>query len=920
MRKQKYRRDRVTWYLIPILFGLAGILFSGMLPNAAARFTSVILSVGIPLFSIGNLLARRGGHGGRKLLLSIGMFMLLLGAAVSLLETPGEIIDLSFLPERMLDLSRALGLASLLLGLGAVLYSSLLAGEAMEEVGERFRLLADQMNEGLVLTANDATIVFVNHRFLEMLEIKEEEVVGYRSYDVAERIGMMEMLPHIALRSRSIASEYEASYTVRGEERQFLITGTPISDRRGLHAGTLTTLRDITERNRMAKRIEEYALSLQSLVEERTQRMVESQEQFRDLLMHMNEGFLTVDESFRIQFANNHICTLLQRDAASLLGTEVFDLADTPGRIRLMALLHESDDESSEGMRAPNRLEEFNVLRTDSVLVPVVVAVAPVRDAAGLDTKHSLVVTDVSELKHMHHQLEARARELEIANEELRMHGQARDSFLTNVSHELRTPLSTIHGYIEMLLSESLGELHGTQRSALKVMERNAARLVGLINEMIEFSRMEIRGIKLRISLFEPAQLAHEALGSIKPQAVAKDLITSMYAPESFAPVWADRDRLAQVLGILLSNAVKFSRQGGMIQVQVSEPQPRTLAIAVRDTGIGIAPKYHARVFDKFFQVDASIARRYEGAGIGLSIAKNIVEAHGGQLTLDSDVGQGSTFTMLLPEALFDAEIPPALCEGLERLRVVLVAESDSFRGVMRDVLCRAGLRVDEVQNGFECLRLVEENPPDAIVFNEVLLDVGGIQMLQSLNENPLLGDIPVILLALEDPAIAQDSVQIIGNTHVMIKPFTGKGLVNFLRVCCLGEEVTEPLSRPTTDSTEATILAVNLNEDLNTWIEMELSQRHMIYRRARDLSLVAHAIQECPPDVILVEQEQGGPDRCAALETMMLCGEIPRIPFCMLIGQGELPPPEIANVLKIPFTIEELCSLIQDLRHPTVK
>ena len=920
MRTPKYRRDRVIWYLVPILFGMAGVLFSSMLPIAAARFTAIILSVGIPLFSIGNLLARNGGHGGRKLLLGIGMLMLLIGAAVSLLETPGEIIDLSFLSDRGIDLARAVGMASLVLGLGAVLYSSLLAGEAIEEVGERFRLLADQMIEGLVLSAKDGTIVFVNHRFLDMLGVKETDVIGMHSYDMATKLGMVDMLPHIALRSRSIASEYELSYVVRGEEHQFLLTGTPLSDRRGLHAGTLTTLRDITERNRMAKRIEEYAISLESLVQERTQRMVESQEQFRDLLLHMNEGFLTVDESYRIQFANNRICELLKRDAASMLGKEIFDLADAPGRLRLMEILQEADEEKNEDNHGTNRIEEFSIVRSDGILIPVVVAVAPVRDIAGLDTKHSLVMTDVSELKHMHHQLEVRARELEIANEELRMHGQARDSFLSNVSHELRTPLSTINGYIEMLLSGSLGEMPGTQLSALKVMERNASRLVGLINEMIEFSRMEIRGIKLRVSLFNPAKLLQEALSSIKPQAVAKDLVTSMYIPESFPPIWADRERLIQVLGILLSNAVKFSKQGGMIQVQISEPESHTLSIAVRDTGIGIDPKYHARVFDKFFQVDASISRRYEGTGIGLSIAKNIVEAHGGQLNLESEPGQGSTFSIVLPQVLFDVEIPFSMHEGMDKIKAILVAESDSFRSFMRDMLFNLGLCLHEAHNGFECLRLVEEEQPDIIIFDEIFHDVGGLQMIQSLQDNPAFSTIPVILLALEDPATAQDPIRVTGNFHVILKPFTGKGLIHSIRACCFGEDTTpETTSTSTPYSPVPFVLAVNINEDLNTWLEMALANRHMRYRSIEGLTQIHPVLKESIPDIILVEQDSAGSELHAALETMMLCGTIPTIPICLLIGQESQVTTEVTKVLKKPFSIDELILTIQDLRHPTV-
>ena len=913
MHKKEYQRRRLFLYLIPILIGMGGLLFSGQLESPLVRTTVVVLSVCVPLFAGGNFLARHGTQGIEKALLLTGVVMLVVGAAVSLTIFSDRLADQQMFPESIAGVSRWIGMFSLMLGLFVVLFSVVRTGEAIEETGERFRHLADHISEGFILSSPEGTIVLVNQRFLDMLGLTEEEVVGHNASELVARYRADVMESHLDLRAKGLASEYEIARNVHGREHQFWVSGTPVFDSFGRHTGTLATIRDVTEKNRMSLRLEQYARGLQDLVEEQTRKLRESEEQFRELLLHMNEGFVTIDPQFKVQFANNRICQRLGMRNDELLGREVFDFVDPADRLKLMDLLHAQDGKTATEMRL-----ELDFVCADGSRVPLVVAVGPVRSAAAAD-RYSLVMTDVSVLKAMQRQLELRAGELEVANQELRMLDRAKDGFLSNVTHELKTPLSTINGYIEMLESGSLGPLEAPQVSALTVMGRNLKRLVGLINEMIEFSRMEIRGIQLRVGLFDVGNLVREAVASVQPHALAKDISVGIYCPDDFRPVWGDRARLAQVLGILLSNAVKFSPDGGLVQIHVSEQPEHGLAVAVSDTGIGIAPACHARVFDRFFQVDGSMSRRYEGTGIGLSIAKSIVETHGGRIDLASELGKGTAFTVAMPEAVFDLEAAPADVPDLRGVSVLVVAEERTFREAARAVLARCGCRVEEADNGYECARLAEEIEPAAILFNEPFSDAAGVNVLMNLRENPITAPIPILVASSEEPDNIEDLRAPVPDVYFLRTPFKVDELVQQLRAACLGEAPLHDRVRAPLVRTEPKVLVVAADADLLEWIELGLRRRGVVCSVAMDAGEAVRMAHEDVPDVVFVDTDASVPEVTDLVARFHDSPETQDVPVCVVTGLPnhgrDEPPNGAAGVLHKPFAIDDVTALVETLR-----
>ena len=233
-------------------------------------------------------------------------------------------------------------------------------------------------------------------------------------------------------------------------------------------------------------------------------------------------------------------------------------------------------------------------------------------------------------------------------------------SFLATVSHELRTPLTSVIGYSEMLLAGLAGDLSLEQHEYLKTILDKGESLLRLISSILDLSRIEARGVQLQKKPIDLAQLVHKAVEAMLPQSFRKQLRLQTNVAVGLRKVVVDGDKIHQCVVNLLSNAVKFTPAGGQISVRAGPaeaPPPGAgpfgtagfVTITVEDSGIGIPPELHDRVFESFYQADQSASREYGGAGLGLSIVKGYVEAHGGRVGVQSTPGKGSAFTITLP-------------------------------------------------------------------------------------------------------------------------------------------------------------------------------------------------------------------------------------------------------------------------------
>ena len=241
-------------------------------------------------------------------------------------------------------------------------------------------------------------------------------------------------------------------------------------------------------------------------------------------------------------------------------------------------------------------------------------------------------------------------RRIRVQNEELRKHDRMKDDFVASVSHELRTPLTSIRGYLELLTSGEVGELNEEQERFLSVVDRNADRLLHVVGDLLFVSQVEAGIISLEKSPFELIGLLGEAVDAALPAAESKDIAIQLNA-DHVAEVDADRARLAQVFDNLISNAIKFTPPGGRIDVRAVGRGDR-VHIEIADSGMGISAEDQRRLFRRFFRTSAANEQAIQGTGLGLAIVKAIVDGHGGRVTVESEVGSGTTFCVELPLAV----------------------------------------------------------------------------------------------------------------------------------------------------------------------------------------------------------------------------------------------------------------------------
>jgi signal transduction histidine kinase len=251
-------------------------------------------------------------------------------------------------------------------------------------------------------------------------------------------------------------------------------------------------------------------------------------------------------------------------------------------------------------------------------------------------------------LQTSHRTLEQRVKErtseLDEALHRLSELNQMKANFVANISHELRTPLTHVKGYIELLVSESLGTINGEQRHALEVTQRATAKLESIIEDLIMFSLASRGEMSIKLDKVDIRRLISLAVKSAATKADERGVKVTTNMPENVPAVQADSEKISWVIHELLDNSIKFTPSGGSVVISLKAEGQNLILVSVTDTGIGIPQNRYEEVFQPFHQLDGSSTRHYGGTGLGLSLVRQIVEAHGSLLDLQSVEGKGSIF------------------------------------------------------------------------------------------------------------------------------------------------------------------------------------------------------------------------------------------------------------------------------------
>ena len=351
--------------------------------------------------------------------------------------------------------------------------------------------------------------------------------------------------------------------------------------------------------------------------------------------------------------------------------------------------------------------------------------------------------------------VDERTREVEEKSRQLEVASQHKSQFLASMSHELRTPLNAIIGLTEMMVTNAAR--FGTEKAAepLRRVHRAGSHLLGLINQVLDLSKIEAGKLELSPDWVNLTPLINEVVDTARPLAEQNNNRLMVKCQENLGSLTVDPMRLRQILLNLLSNACKFTKQGEVtLLARKLVNEGNWIEFAVSDTGIGMTPEQQAKLFEEFTQADSSTARQYGGTGLGLAITRKLARMMGGDVTLTSEAGKGSTFTVRLPAGI---DVPVSVPIGSDRGRstradCVLVIDDDATaRELISDHLKAGGFSVVTAAGGVEGIKLAKELQPTAITLDVMMPDLDGWSVLAALRQNPELADIPVIMVSIVD-------------------------------------------------------------------------------------------------------------------------------------------------------------------------
>jgi|GEM_PF-1775262 len=352
---------------------------------------------------------------------------------------------------------------------------------------------------------------------------------------------------------------------------------------------------------------------------------------------------------------------------------------------------------------------------------------------------------------------------------------QLKNDFVSVVSHELRTPLTSIRGSLGLIAGGVAGELPARARSLVDIAAKNCERLVRLINDILDVEKIESGQVGFRLAPVDLAALAEQAIEGNRAYAegygVGLRTAGMTAGTPDVARVWGDADRLLQVITNLISNAVKFSPRGGVVEVAVTRGEGEA-RVAVTDHGPGVPPEFRQRIFEKFAQADSSSTREKGGTGLGLSISRAIVERHQGRIGFASEPGVATTFFFDLPEWGEPATTADTGPEAGERPLILICEDDRDVARLLSLMLEREGYRADVAHDAREARRLLGERSYAALTLDLVLPDLDGVSLIRELRGSEATNRLPIVVVSVcADDGRAELNGGALGVVDWLVKP-----------------------------------------------------------------------------------------------------------------------------------------------------
>jgi len=554
----------------------------------------------------------------------------------------------------------------------------------------------------------------------------------------------------------------------------------------------------------------------------------ESQMRYRALFENANTGiFLITLDGFYLN---------INQQAVAMLGITVEEAIGLPSHHFYRDGQPIDFCEQSQRLLAGEALPiyECEVHRQDGSALPLEINVTLVRDAFETPLYIQSIARDILRRRQMESALyderaqlaqrvAERTTELSVANSELMRNARLKDEFLATVSHELRTPLSVILTLSEALQERIYGAVSEPQQKALQRIGKSGRHLLALINDVLDVSKIESGKLDLEIGPTSVQSICEDSLQMVQEAATGKQVALSAILDKSVTIIGADGRRLMQILLNLLNNAIKFTPEGGTVELNVNgDKTTETVTFTVSDSGIGIAQEDMSRLFQPFVQLDSRLSRRYQGAGLGLALVYRLVKLHGGSVSVQSELGRGSTFTIALPwlsgtqpmPSNVDKYIPPreigrrqhldstsessaiaqpipapaipapAIADGratysqsndqvssheqANGFQVLIVEDHGIALDAMVNYLQTLHYDVLAARSGVEALAMAREHEPDLILMDIQMPEMDGLEAIQTLRQQAELARTPIIALtALAMPGDRERCLQAGANVYI---------------------------------------------------------------------------------------------------------------------------------------------------------
>ena len=369
---------------------------------------------------------------------------------------------------------------------------------------------------------------------------------------------------------------------------------------------------------------------------------------------------------------------------------------------------------------------------------------------------------------NLEERVQDRTAQLEVANEELKNLDRLKSQFLAHVSHELRSPLASIKGFAENLLAGVTGTITEKQEHYLRRIQANSGRLTRMIANLLDRAKLEAGKMELACEHFSITQTAQEVLEQLKPLATANLQQFSLETTHQNLMAYADVDKVNQVLTNLIENAIKYSPEGGSIQVKIDLHGPHQVKVSIIDTGEGIPPEALPNLFTPFFRVKRHSGTTVQGLGLGLSIVKQLVELQGGTLSAESEKGKGSTFTFTLPVG--QAQQPRRQVNTPIGCRILVVDDDPDIQQFLLDRLRLAGYTAEPAINGYSALEILRKETFDGVILDIGLPDISGLEVLQDIRVNQ--PDLPIVIVTATEAEERARAAISLGANGYLLKPF----------------------------------------------------------------------------------------------------------------------------------------------------